>query len=95
MSRLPEPPDVAPADYLQATRERSDALAELIDQVSVDAGLPAIANALTLDLGETTKLIELACQPPSIGVEVVPHLLSSMDALAAELRTLLERLARA
>lgn len=95
MSRLPDPVDLAPADYLHAMQDRIEVFTELLDRLTVGADMPLLASVLSLHVGDLAKHITDAVENNAQGTNVVPHLLTSLDALATELQTLLERLARA
>lgn len=90
MTRLPDPVDIEPAAYLHALQDRLNVFTELIDRLTVEAGMPMLASAISLHVGELAKLITDAVENDAQGTNVVPHLLTSLDALADELRWVLQ-----
>lgn len=90
----PNPPTVHPKHYGTAARTRATDIAEELDWLSVDGNMPTLADALSLQSGELVKLIDEAIGNEVGGTNVVPHLLSTLDAQLFELRVLHERLRR-
>lgn len=90
MSRLPAPVDVHPDAYPVAMRLRIETLHPLIDQLDET---PILQNVVALHASHMVDLITTACGNSARGTNIVPHLLTSLDGLADDLRKVLNHAA--
>lgn len=84
--------DIHPAAVPTAVRLRCDDIAELVDDLRVDRNLPILADAISLHAGSVAESIHTALGNSAQGENVIPHLVATLDAIADELRALLQTL---
>lgn len=72
-------------DVRRAVRERAEQIAGECDRVRIDCDLPYLADVCGLAANDLATHIETALGNDVGGANVIPHLLSSLDALIRDL----------